>query len=206
MVEHIKYNPDLANDWWKTWSNVLKEKPYIFERLGHASTKSQLQSKLWIVNELINLNLKPSKVAILGGWYANYITPLLIEELNVSEVHNYEIDKDALEVSEKFNKRYEKKFKTIQQNVILKPIKEYYDTIINSSCEHMFPMYKFREINPALNPLYVLQSTNDNSYQDHINCIKTSEELIEQAKLEKVMFKGSLVLSNGMTRFMVIGK
>ena len=206
MVDYIKYTPDLANDWWKTWSNVLNYKPYIFDRLGHASTKSQLQSKLWIINEIIKLNLKPNKVAILGGWYANYITPLLIEELNISEVHNYEIDKDALEVSEKFNKRYENKFKTIQKNVMIEPIKEYYDMIINSSCEHMFPMFKFKEINPALNPIYVLQSTSDSSYQDHINCVKSPDELIEQIKLETILYKGSLLLSNGMTRFMVIGK
>jgi len=206
MVDYIKYTPDLANDWWKTWSYVLNHKPYIFERLGHASTKSQLQSKLWIVNELIRLDLKPNKVAILGGWYANYITTLLIEELKTSEIHNYEIDKDALEVSEKFNKRYENKFKTIQKNVMIEPIKEYYDMIINSSCEHMFPMFKFKEINPALNPIYVLQSTSDSSYQDHINCVKSPDELIEQIKLETILYKGSLLLSNGMTRFMVIGK
>jgi hypothetical protein len=206
MVDYIKYTPDLANDWWKTWSYVSNHKPYIFERLGHASTKSQLQSKLWIVNELIRLNLKPNKVAILGGWYANYITTLLIEELKTLEVHNYEIDKDALEVSEKFNKRYENKFKTIQKNVMIEPIKEYYDMIINSSCEHMFPMFKFKEINPALNPIYVLQSTSDSSYQDHINCVKSPDELIEQIKLETILYKGSLLLSNGMTRFMVIGK
>lgn len=206
MVDYIKYTPDLANDWWKTWSYVSNYKPYIFERLGHASTKSQLQSKLWIVNELIRLNLKPNKVAILGGWYANYITTLLIEELKTSEVHNYEIDKDALEVSEKFNKRYENKFKTIQKNVMIEPIKEYYDMIINSSCEHMFPMFKFKEINPALNPIYVLQSTSDSSYQDHINCVKSPDELIEQIKIETILYKGSLLLSNGMTRFMVIGK
>jgi len=206
MVDYIKYTPDLANDWWKTWSYVSNQKPYIFERLGHASTKSQLQSKLWIVNELIRLDLKPNKVAILGGWYANYITTLLIEELKTSEVHNYEIDKDALEVSQKFNKRYENKFKTIQKNVMIEPIKEYYDMIINSSCEHMFPMFKFKEINPALNPIYVLQSTSDSSYQDHINCVKSPDELIEQIKLETILYKGSLLLSNGMTRFMVIGK
>lgn len=206
MVEYIKYTPDLANDWWKTWSNVLNYKPYIFDRLGHASTKSQLQSKLWIINETIKLNLKPNKVAILGGWYANYITPLLIEELNISEVHNYEIDKDALEVSEKFNKRYENKFKAIQKNIMIEPITEYYDMIINCSCEHMFSMFKFKEFNPALNAIYVLQSTNETKYDDHINCVKDENELIKQSDLKEIYFSGSKVLDNGMTRFMVIGK
>ena len=30
----------------------------------------------------------------------------------------------------------------------LYPLKEKYDVIINTSCEHMYPMKKFRELNP----------------------------------------------------------
>ena len=70
----------------------------------------------------------------------------------------------------------------------------------------MFPMYKFKELNPALNSLYVLQSTNDTSFVDQINCVNSPEELIEQSKLNTVFYKGELKLDNGMTRYLVIGK
>ena len=65
---------------------------------------------------------------------------------------------------------------------------------------------KFKELNLALNPIYILQSTNDTKYDDHINCVNSAEELIEQADLKEIYFSGLKVLDNGMTRFMVIGK
>ena len=75
--------------------------------------------------------------------------------------------------------------------------------------------WKFKEVNHygllnqrgfKYSPLYILQSTDDDQYDDHINCVKSPEELADQAKLVDVLYSGSKVLSNGMTRFMVIGR
>ena len=86
-------------------------------------------------------------------------------------------------------------------------IEENFDLIINTSCEHMFPMWKFRELNPQLNgSWYVLQSTDDDQYDDHINCVKSPGELADQAQLVDILYSGSKTLSNGMKRFMVIGR
>jgi len=68
-------------------------------------------------------------------------------------------------------------------------------------------MWKFRELNPQLkNSWYVLQSTDDDQYDDHINCVKDEFYLAEQAHIVDIKFMGSKKLSNGMTRFMVIGR
>jgi hypothetical protein len=82
------------------------------------------------------------------------------------------------------------------------------DTIINCACEHMYPMWKFRELNETFqkNPLYILQSSNDEQHEDHINCVNSEEELIDQARIKDVMYSGSKILSNKSTRFMVIGR
>ena len=89
---------------------------------------------------------------------------------------------------------------------MMKTLEAEYDIIINTSCEHMYPMTKFYEWNPDIgDPLYVLQSTNDDQYDDHINCVGSPEELAEQAKIADVWYSGSRVLPDGMTRFMVIG-
>jgi hypothetical protein len=146
--------------------------------------------------------------SLIGGWFAQYITPILIDNLNVDVVHNYDIDKDAQLISYKFNRRYKEqnKYQSFTRNVFIKPLIEHYDMIINTSCEHMYHMKKFKELNPALNPIYILQSTNDTKYDDHINCVNSTEELTKQADLKEIYFSGSKVLDNGMTRFMVIGK
>ena len=210
MVNYIQYTPELANDWKQASADVRKDYPHQFRRTLDASTASQLESKLWVVDELFKLpdSIERLKVALLGGWFANFITPLLIDNLNASTVFNYEIDNDAKEISYKYNKRYKdsNKYQCSIKDIMMKTLEDDFDIIINCSCEHMYPMTKFYEWNPELqDPLYVLQSTDDDQYDDHINCVGSPEELADQAKIAEVLYSGTKVLPNGMNRFMVIG-
>ena len=90
MVNYIQYTPELANDWKQASADVRKNYPHQFRRTLDASTSSQLESKLWVVDELLKLpdTIEHLRVALLGGWFANFITPLLIDELYVSTVFN----------------------------------------------------------------------------------------------------------------------
>ena len=211
-MEYLKFTPELAHD----WKNALSSsEPYLLKRVLDSMNQSQLESKLWIIQELIKLEIKPKIVAILAGWYSQYIIPLLIEH-GVEFIYNFEIDRDAKDISYKFNKRYkdQEKYQCHITDIMFKEIegKEKnhgaFDVLINTSCEHMFPMRRFRELNKKLsgNPIYVLQSTNEDKYEDHINCVSGPEELAEQAELINVVYSGTKVLDNGMKRFMVIGK
>jgi len=211
-MEYLKFTPELAHD----WKNALSSsEPYLLKRVLDSMNQSQLESKLWIIQELIKLEIKPKIVAILAGWYSQYIIPLLIEH-GVEFIYNFEIDRDAKDISYKFNKRYkdQEKYQCHITDIMFKEIwrkEENYgafDVLINTSCEHMFPMRRFRELNKNLsgNPIYVLQSTNEDKYEDHINCVSGPEELAEQAELINVVYSGTKVLDNGMNRFMVIGK
>jgi hypothetical protein len=215
-MEYLKFTPELAND----WKNALSaSEPYLFKRVMDSMNQSQLESKLWIIQELIKLEIKPKRVAILAGWYAQYIVPLLYDNFESLEfVENYEIDQDVKRLSYKFNKRLkeDKKYRITIRNVMFDKIQEGWhpvhklgmDTIINCACEHMYPMWKFRELNKTIqkNPLYILQSSNDEQHEDHINCVNSEEELIDQARIKDVMYSGSKILSNKSTRFMVIGR
>jgi len=215
-MEYLKFTPELAND----WKNALSSsEPYLFKRVMDSINQSQLESKLWIIQELIKLEIKPKRVAILAGWYAQYIVPLLYDNFESLEfVENYEIDQDVKRLSYKFNKRLkeDKKYRITIRNVMFDKIQEGWhpvhklgmDTIINCACEHMYPMWKFRELNKTIqkNPLYILQSSNDEQHEDHINCVNSEEELIDQARIKDVMYSGSKILSNKSTRFMVIGR
>jgi len=219
-MEYLKYTPELAND----WKNALSSsESYLFKRVMDSMNQSQLESKLWIIQELIKLKIKPKRVAILAGWYAQYIVPLLYDNFeSLQFAENFEIDNDVLPISYKFNKRYKDqvRYKMNMRDVMTKPLKyiknpnvpippeDIYDMIINCACEHMYPMWKFRELNKTVqkNPLYILQSSDDDQYDDHINCVNSEEELIDQARIKDVMYSGSKLLSNKSTRFMVIGR
>ena len=233
MVDYIKYTPEMANNWSRAYIETHRERPWAFQRLVDASTTSQLESKFWLTEELSNIDESPKSAVLLGGWFAHVITSLLLDYTSVEKVTNFEIDEDAHFISYKFNRRYKKKeeigyhgvpdgdaqYRSIRRNVLFESLKgvetftgdgkdpNQFDLVINTSCEHMFPMWKFREINPQLlGKLFVLQSTNAREFEDHINCVDSEDELVDQSMLGDILYKGSKVLDNGITRFMVIGK
>ena len=117
-------------------------------------------------------------------------------------------------------------YRSIRRNIMINSLKgkhydmfnkneESWDLIINTSCEHMFPMKKWKRINHYSldnlrgfkhNPYYILQSTSDDKWEDHINCVESADQLAEQAELTDILFSGSKILDNGLERFMVIGR
>ena len=212
-MEYLKYTPEMARDW-KNATNYAKG--YLHKRVLDSMNESQLISKMWLVQELLNLNIKPINISLLAGWFAQYTVPLLIDNFKTIEwIENFEMDRGIKNVAYKFNKRYkdDKKYKVSIKNVMFDNLVSLsspnFDTVINCSCEHMYPMSKFRELSNTgvnNNTLYVLQSSDDTQYDDHINCVNDADELAEQANIIDVMYAGKKLLPNGMIRFMVIGK
>ena len=218
MVDYLRFTPELCYDWKQAVVDVERYYPHQMKRTLDASIPSQLESKLWVVDELKKIedrfDLQPN-IALIGGWFANYLTPLLIDNLNACKVVNHEIDNDAKDISYKYNKRYKDtgQYQCLIKDAMMKELDEIFDIVINTSCEHMFPMKRFVEMNKQTlpfdgeqnSPLYVLQSTNDDQYDDHVNCVSSQEELAEQADIVPE-YMGSLTLASGMERIMVIGQ
>ena len=224
---HLEFRPKLAEDWKNAISAGVNLEignyQYLTKRVFDSMNASQLESKIWLVETLEKFDVQPKRVALLAGWFAQYIVPLMFDTFPKCEwIENFEIDHDVAPISYKFNKRYkdENRYKINMRNVMIKPLKfvqnpntpipkdDIYDVVINCACEHMYPMWKFRELNNAVqkNPLLVLQSSNDNQHEDHINCVESEDELIDQARIKHVVYSGSKILSNKSTRFMVIGR
>ena len=212
-MEYLKYTPEMAKD----WKNAINaSEGYLRKRVADSMNESQLVSKLWLVEELSNLNVKPVNISLLAGWFAQYIVPLLYDNIESIEwIENFEMDRDIKQVAYKFNTRYKKdnKYKISIRNVMFGNLislsSPTFDTVINCSCEHMYPMSKFKELkNTGVNDdaLYILQSSNDTQYDDHINCVNDADELADQANLAEILYAGERLLPNGMTRFMVIGR
>ena len=231
MVEGMNFTTEVCDDWRAIFQKISSsnDKDHTYhqhsKRILDATTASQLQSKLWMINELLNIYmpkdglrtigpLRPNNIVFLGGWYAQFSVELLMTHLKPDFIQNYEIDRDVKDISQRFNKRYKDKdkYRCNVKDIMWEKFVEreekriIYDLIINTSCEHMFPMTRFYSLNKFKNyPLYVLQSTDDEQWDDHINCVSSPDELIEQAKITEVLYSGKRELDNGMKRFMVIG-
>ena len=214
MVEGLLLTPEICDNWKNTFLAAQRDSNliHLYKRVMDAITASQLQSKLWVVNELKEIVgeniLRPRSIALLGGWYAQFTVELLMAHLKPDLIQNFEFDEDAKNISYRFNKRYRdlEQYRCYVKDIMWEPIDGVqYQLIINTSCEHMFTMTRFYSLNKfKIPPVYVLQSTDDSEWDDHINCVSSAEELIEQSKITEVLYSGEQKLDNGMKRFMVI--
>jgi hypothetical protein len=78
------------------------------------------------------------------------------------------------------------------------------DLVINTSCEHIEDLPKWLSLLPK-GCRVLLQSNNYTSEPTHINCVKSVDELAQQAQLSELSYAGALQLPK-YTRFMLIGR
>ena len=100
-MDYLKFTPELAHDW-KNAISATESESYLLKRVTDSMNRSQLESKLWVVRELSELMLFPKSVVLLGGWYANFMAPLLFQH-GVSYITNFDLDPDVKRISYKFN-------------------------------------------------------------------------------------------------------
>lgn len=186
-------------------------------------SRGQLQSKLWLINELKKLDVELGTVFLCAGWYATLATMIFESSIKVDKIRSYDIDDSCCTIAETFNKPWvleDWKFKSCTQNIFdinfsehtysvkradgsLCELTDVPDTIINTSCEHIIDFDSwFRKIPKG--KLVILQSNDFVKVEEHVNCVKDSLHFAEMAPLSKVLFTGELPLEK-YTRFMRIG-
>ena len=95
---HLQFTPDLANDWKNAMlassELAVGNYHYLTRRVLDSMNASQLESKLWLVQTLEKFDVQPKRVALLAGWFAQYIVPLMFDTFPECEwIENFE---DAL--------------------------------------------------------------------------------------------------------------
>jgi hypothetical protein len=225
----------LEDNVWKLWPLLEKYvdthftsafKRFFAENIkinNHCFSRGQLQSKLWLIEELENTGVDLGTVFICAGWYATLATMIFESNMNVEKIRSFDIDSSCAGVAEIFNKPWVKddwQFKACTQDIMEiewqghnYPVKrndgsicmlyDSPDTIINTSCEHIkdFDTW-FRKIPEG--KLICLQSNNYVALEEHVNCVKDSLHFEEMTPFSKVLFTGELPLEK-YTRYMRIG-
>ena len=192
---------------------IIKKYPHRAIDIAQSFDSKQVACKQWLYDELHKLKIpqeefglddKEERIYIAGSWYGNIIVPL-IRKLYDCVIWLHDLDEEALKIS---NNIYFNDDILTRINLVDCTTFDYRGLVINTSCEHMFPMTRFKKLNRGFSNdvIYVLQSTNEDKYEDHINCVNGPEELAEQAEFVDIMYSGTKKLDNGMDRFMVIGR
>lgn len=192
-------------------SDVLRSLPqHQIDDFADSFSKTQYTSKKWLVETLAKQELPQSpSILILGGWYGSFLVPMLQQQYPDCSILLTDQQSEPLSVAEYLHKARYMGTAKIRMGVVdvekdIQRIQnQYFDVVINTSCEHMGNLHNIRVANP--NALYVFQACDEKDDPGHINPIETTDVLLDQCQLDSVLYRGRLDLGHK-NRFMVIGK
>ena len=185
-------------------------------------SRGQLQSKIWLVNELKNISVDLGVVFLCAGWYGT-LAPMLFESgMSIEKIRSCDIDPNTENIAEIFNRQWINgwKFKPVVQDIhdidfeehnyiVSKDNGEFErlwdipNTIINTSCEHIHNFEEWYAKIPK-GKLVVLQCNNYEEIEEHVNTHSSLESFASQTPMETELYNGELDLQH-YKRFMRIG-
>lgn len=174
-----------------------------------AFSASQLTSKLWAAEELEKCvkenNINSLNMYILGGWYALLFFILKVRNnIPIAECRSFDIDQEACMVANTLNITWEQNnwsFRSFPKDVNSLEYPENVNCVINTSSEHIEDNDWFENIPDGV--LCLIQS-NNLQIPEHVNTVRTIEELMEKYPLSKILYTGTKSIRS-YRRFMLIG-
>ena len=188
-------------------------------------SRGQLQSKMWLVEELEKTKVELGTVFLCAGWYATLATMLFESKCSIDKIRSFDMDPSCAAIAEIFNKKYlmqDWKYKAVTQDILdidyvehsyntLRsdgtecPLVDWPDTVINTSCEH-FNHHElsiwWRSIPKG--KLVVIQSNNYKAIKEHLGCVNNISQFAELTPMRELLYAGQMKFDN-YTRYMRIG-
>jgi len=199
------------------------------EPLQDAFSRSQIKSKIWLIEQLAHLQTHYKQVVVLAGWFGQ-IKSIFDQQLTYGKMRVVELDRSACEISDHvFNASNLENHKvksvcadinalTLHKNGYEWSVENFRDgtaynekflpdLIINTSAEHMteewFHQLRFKQL--ASDPIVAIQSNNLFDLEEHVNCVHSVDHMMKKFPMREVLFAGELQLK-GYKRVMLIGK
>lgn len=187
-------------------------------------SRGQLESKLWLIDELKKTSMSLGTVFLCAGWYGTLATMMFENNLDLVKIRSFDIDRNCPQIAEIFNKKWVVdgwKFKATVQDIhdmnfngehvyrVYKSDGEFEvlfdipDTIINTSSEHIENFVEWYNRIPD-GKLIVIQGNDYFEIEEHVNCSKDLKEFSDKSPMTTVLYEGELELPK-YKRFMKIG-
>jgi len=197
--------------------------------LNDALSRSQIKSKIWLIEELAKIDTNYDNVMVMAGWFGQ-LKILYDKRLTYAKMRIVELDKTACETSDYiFNLTNLENYKVKSVNADINNLtlhKNGYewdvenfkegtkysekflpDLIINTSAEHMteewFNQIRFKELES--DPIVAIQSNNLFEIPEHVNCVHSVDHMKKKFPMKEILFEGELQLK-GYKRVMLIGR
>ena len=161
---------------------------------------NQIICKKWLVTEIANYKMSYENVLVLGSWNGCLLWELMSEYCNVDWFTFLDVNPVAHADRDEYFKvnNIDKNYHSITMSAIDYSDHEYFDLIINTSCEHM------PDIPAVYGPTYALQSNNYTSLPEHTNCCVSENDLAKKNNITNTVYKGKKKMPN-YYRFTVLG-
>ena len=192
-------------------------------------SRSQIKSKIWLIEQLALINSNYANVAVMAGWFGQ-IKTIYDQRLTYSKMRIVELDRSACETSDYvFNLGNLENHKvkavcaninalTLHKNGYEWSVENFRDgtaysekflpnLVINTSAEHMteewFHQLRFKQLDS--DPIVAIQSNNLFDLEEHVNCVHSVDHMKKKFPMREVLFAGELQLK-GYKRVMLIGR
>jgi len=205
-----------------------------YSPIHDAMSRSQIRSKIWLINELDTVRLQLTDTAyynvlVIAGWFGQ-LRSIYDRKLTYRKMRFLDIDKSACETSDYiFNLSSLDNYKVKSicadiNNVVLykngyewdvENFKENSkftekfspDLIINTSAEHMNEewYHQIRFKELESNPIVAIQSNNMFDGEGHINCVHSVDHMKKKFPMKEILYEGELQLKS-YKRVMIIGR
>jgi predicted membrane-bound spermidine synthase len=197
--------------------------------LQDAFSRSQIKSKIWLIDQLAHVQAHYKQVAVLAGWFGQ-IKSIYDQQLTYGKMRIVELDPSACEISDHvFNANNLENHKvksvcadinqlTLHKNGYEWSVENFRDgttynekflpdLIINTSAEHMteewYHQLRFKQLDS--DPIVAIQSNNLFDIPEHVNCVHSVDHMMKKYPMREVLFAGELQLK-GYKRVMLIGR
>ena len=180
-----------------------------------AFAHGQIQSKIWLCEELEKYLPEKSNVLVLGAWYSVLSMIMLSrDQYRYNVITSVDKDPESIEYSKKFLNGWsfgnENKVRTICEDVTeVNVVGNVYNVIVNCSCEHMDNSW-YKDVSSY--QLVCLQTSNrvtDDPTWGITNSNPTMEDFKAKYPMSQILFEGEKVFDYGhlcYSRYMLIGK
>jgi hypothetical protein len=197
--------------------------------LNDALSRSQIKSKIWLIDQLAQIQSNWDRVVVFAGWYGQ-LKLIYDRRLTYRQMRILELDRQACEFSDHvFNLGNLENYKVKAVNADINKLtlhrngyewsvenfregtsyeeKFLPDLIINTSAEHMTEDWFFQLKHKDLEsqPIVAIQSNNLFDIPEHVNCVHSQDHMLKKYPMSEVLYAGELQLK-GYKRVMIIGR
>lgn len=184
------------------WMDAIRSNPN--NRVLDAFWKGQINSKIWLIDNLAPYVTDNVTVDIFGGWLGTLASLIFQSSIPVTRIRSIDIDASCASIAYTINKIEEMagRFSAITADMC--DTVSDANVVINTSCEHITQDQYLQWLSGVPQTSLLVLQSNNYDIPEHIRTAQSLDEFSEQSGID-VLWSGELALPL-YTRFMLIGR